>query len=156
MTPANIFIEEENISKNIEVNRITESKSMNPNYFVYKPIVDFQACKIHDLPFTQEEKFTDGHFSKFTPRLIYDIKKNYSLFSQLYKCTKCGHKPIHDPTFSSAVGEMPFILFHRSGVSMDFLSFVISSASEGLSFEGMRRILKQIKHCQIIQDNGKP
>ena len=39
---------------------------------------------------------------------------------------------------------------------MDFLSFVISSASEGLSFEGMRRILKQMRHCQIIQDNGKP
>ena len=65
MTPANIFIEEENISKNIEVNWITESKSTNPNYFVYKPIVDFQTCKIHDLPFTKEEKFTDGHFSKF-------------------------------------------------------------------------------------------
>ena len=74
MTPANIFIEEENISKNIEGNRITESKSTNPNYFVYKPIVDLQTCKIYDLPFTNEEKFTDGHFSKFKARLIYDIK----------------------------------------------------------------------------------
>ena len=103
------------------------------------------------------------------PRLLHDLNHMVLLLPAVYGCDN-GHEILStDPCILKQFPEeefIPFILFHRSGVTREFARTIIALCIEGLSFTAAERFAKtrrsefiaslQLKMNSIAGQNVQP
>lgn len=109
-----------------------------PDIIVFDPLQDLKvevlcpANSDHGL-LRRTETFAD--FGKRNPRLIYGLKRNAWLVSQLLKCSKCpGFFLSHEKSILSQLpGDevVQFLLFHKGGVFRDLFNLIITMITKG-------------------------
>ena len=69
--------------------------------------------------------------------------------SRVYRCTR-GHQILaHDPwilkvTASKIPGEVPFVLFHKSGVTRDLCIYIFTHVQSGVKLTDIERLIAQM------------
>ncbi len=89
-------------------------------------------------------------------RIIHDMEFTILLVSSTYECSLGHHLLATDPGLLVQLPEqeyVPFILFHRSGVTRRYARFVINLTVQGLSFSSIERLIISLRndHLQSLQ-----
>ena len=98
------------------------------------------VCHQHQEPLKATNNWTTGRNSATPPRILHGISKNCLLVSRVYQCSNCcgnflGHA---ESILSQVTFEVPFILFHRSGILKELFSFIINSLVSGTCLNQLR------------------
>ena len=89
----------------------------------------------------------DGHTARHCPRLIHDINSCCLLVSRIYKC-KDGHEILghHSEVLSqfhvaACSSLIPFRLYHKTGFTVAFISYVTSTLNLGVTLHELERLV---------------
>ena len=98
-------------------------------------------------------RWNTGSSAGHCPRIIHDIQHVTLLVAAVYKCEN-GHETLStDPHILDLFLEqehVPFILFHRSGVTRAFCRMVIELATGGMSFIAIERFIVSQRMDQVV------
>lgn len=87
------------------------------------------------------------------PQQLWGTTGHVLLVSRVYLCT-AGHQTIaHDPAILSQVGHtflIPFVLFHRSGVTRDAFSLIAAHFKAGMSVAQIENLLCQMHYTNYL------
>ena len=81
-------------------------------------------------------RWKDGRTKCDEPRRLYGLTNNVLLVSRVYVCDRKHQIIAHDPYVLSQVKgilPIPFVLFHKAGVTRELHSFIIPHANVGLT-----------------------
>ena len=87
-----------------------------------------------------------GHSEGHCPRLIHDINYLLILVPEVYECDNKHEIVSTDPFILQQFPEeeyIPFILFHRIGITRDFTQTTIGLALQGLAFTAIERFIQR-------------
>ena len=130
---------------------------MIPPVILWNPLVQTEcdlAC-----PYCQSSlrvwRWNDGTSSHTSPRTIFSIQQQVLLVSCVYLCSGKHHQVVaHDPELLKAIREagirIPFILFHKSGMTKELFDFISSSTQAGLCIQDIENMLLNLHnsyHC---------
>ena len=92
-------------------------------------------------------RWKDGKASYDEPRKLFCIQREVLLVSRVYRC-KSGHQILaHDPwilkTISSST-HVPFVLFHKSGVTRDLFHYVFTHVQAGVKLTDIKNFLERM------------
>ena len=98
-------------------------------------------------------RWKDGKTSYDEPRRLFCIQREVFLVSRIYRC-RIGHQTLaHDPwtlkTISSYI-QVPFVLFHKSGVTRDLFQYVFTHIQAGVKLTDIEHFLQQMYHDASI------
>ena len=91
-------------------------------------------------------RWKDGRTKCDEPRRLYGLTNNVLLVSRVYVCDRRHQIIAHDPSVLSQVKGMlpiPFLLFHKAGVTRELHSFIISHANAGLTISEIQTLWLQ-------------
>ena len=77
----------------------------------------------------------DGKDSYNSPRTLQDVKKEVFLVSRVYRCNKFHSVIAHDAAITEQVrhvAEMPFLLFHKTGITRELFHLISSMIIQGM------------------------
>ena len=121
----------------------------NPHIRLWNPLAsESLTCPIHKsnrlLP---TEHWTSKNGRNLSPRLVFHLGRNVLFVSSLYKCEDCLELwPASSPDIlrqaKQVEGILHFHLFHVIGVSKDLYSVIINGVKRGLSFKGIKELIK--------------
>ena len=89
-------------------------------------------CPIDGASLVDTLLWTDGQWSDYKPRLIYDLSRNIFLVSKKYRCDGCQRKFVaHDRAlqFQLTNAKLQILIMKKSGVSLDFYSCVLNMST---------------------------
>lgn len=92
------------------------------------------SSSVHQLPF-------EKHYSV---RTLYGKEQIVLLVSSKYACPKGHTYPGYDPRLLEILPSfelIPFLLFHKSGVTRDLFDYIVSAVSSGSKFNEIERLL---------------
>ena len=87
-------------------------------------------------------KWKDGRSERDGPRKLYGRDSVVLLVSRVYVCPQGHEIPAHDPRILNSLPNdknIPFILSHKSGVTIGFMNQVNSLASSGSNISNTRK-----------------
>ena len=144
----------------ITYSEITTSEAIThnfiPNIILWDPIVQFPAlsnafqhCLVEDCKHVLEgREWQNGRNQVLMPRVIHAIDGIVLLVSRNYVC-KSGHRYLsHDERILDRLpssAHLPFILTHRSGLTMQCLSLVVSLIGEGEKISSVEHALQETR-----------
>ena len=91
-------------------------------------------------------RWKDGRTKCDEPRCLYGLTNNVLLVSRVYVCDRRHQIIAHDPSVLSQVKgilPIPFLLFHKAGVTRELHSFIISHANAGLTISEIQALWLQ-------------
>ena len=91
-------------------------------------------------------RWKDGRTKCDEPRRLYGLTNNVLLVSRVYVCDRKHQIIAHDPYVLSQVKgilRIPFVLFHKAGVTRELHSFIISHANAGLTISEIQTLWLQ-------------
>ena len=124
-----------------------------PHTLIWNPLVQFQPFFKGDVKCPNVDcgnkiyfvRWNIGHSDGHSPRLLHDLHHMVLLLPAVYGCQN-GHEVLStDPYILMQFTEeeyIPFILFHRSGVTREFVRTIIALCIEGLPFTAVERFVK--------------
>ena len=125
--------------------------SLIPSIILWDPLSQLEnfpsECNECQLPM-KRRSWKDGNNSRDNPRVLYGITQPYLLVSCLYACRK-DHKVLsHDQRIIDKCDEqlVPFVLLHQVGATKEFLFYVVSHVTAGLSFQSIEETHSSIWH----------
>ena len=137
-----------------ESNQICQFESLAlPYTLIWCPLTQFpiffqgstQCPKVNCTKAIHLHQWNTGHSDGHHPRLLHDLNYMVLLVPALYACDN-GHQTLAtDPYILQQFPEaehIPFILFHRSGVTREFARVILGLSIEGLSFSAAERFIK--------------
>ena len=90
------------------------------------------------------DNWRDGHNSRNLPRMIYGMNSPVLLVSKIYKCNN-GHNeiPANDPSIVRRIPDcyLPFMLMHKSGLTVELLQFIEDLVDSGLSIQAIESLI---------------
>ena len=89
-------------------------------------------------------KWKDGSKDKDTPRKLFCLQERVLLVSSVYLCERNHQVISHDPQILNEVrkhGQIPFVLFHKSGVTKDLFDYISISIQTGITIEDLESML---------------
>ena len=91
-------------------------------------------------------RLNDGTTSHTTPHTIFCIQQRVLLVSCVYLCSGKHHQVVaHDPELLKTICEtgirIPFILFHKSGMTKELFDVISSSTQAGLCIQDIANML---------------
>lgn len=89
-------------------------------------------------------KWKDGYTDRDMPRTLFCIQERVLLVSSIYLCERNHQVLSHDPTILNKVRnhrQIPFVLFHRSGVTRDLFDYISITIQTGINIEDVERML---------------
>ena len=89
-------------------------------------------------------KWKDGSKDRDAPRKLFCIQEHVLLVSSVYLCERNHQIISHDPQILSEVRkniQIPFALFHKSGVTKDLFDFISASIQTGMTTEDLESML---------------
>ena len=100
-------------------------------------------------------RWNDETTSHTTPRTIFSIQQRVLLVSCVYLCSGTHHQIVaHDPELLKTIREtgirIPFILFHKSGMTKELFDYISSSTQAGLCIQDIENMLLNLHnsyHC---------
>ena len=104
---------------------------------VWNPIKSFGIdlyCPIHLSAFEDMNRYQGCRQKGKKPRILFDILRVCLLVSAKYKCANCDNPYLaHDePILQQIRGkEIPFLLYHRNGITKSAFNFISSSIETG-------------------------
>ena len=118
-----------------------------PPVIQWNPLVQTQcdlAC-----PYCQSSlrtwRWNDGTSPHWMPRSIFSVQERVLLVSCVYLCGNHHQVIAHDPELLKSVREagirIPFILFHKSGMTKELHNFISSSIQAGLCIQDIESML---------------
>ena len=121
---------------------------MIPPVILWNPLVQTDcdlACPYYQLSL-RVWRWNDGTTSHTTPRTIYSIQQRVLLVPCVYLCSGKHHQVVaHDPKLLKTIREtgirIPFILFHKSGITKELFDFISSSTQAGLCIQDIENML---------------
>ena len=122
----------------------------NPTLILWNPLNQYHAHAILQCPIRQGRlrkwRWKDGSCARDNPRKLVGLQKNVFLVSCVYLCEKFQHEIIgHDPALLTSLRtrfpflRIPFVLFHKSGVTRELYEFISSSIQTGLPHSWISR-----------------
>ena len=145
------------------ISRPTSTSSINPDEFladdliIWDPLSVFETltlwcpscleCGVANQPLTAT-RWKDASTTCDEPRRLYGLTSNVLLVSRVYVCAKRHQIIAHDPAILSQVKDtatinLPFLLFHKAGITKDLNRFIISHANAGLSISDIQTLWLQ-------------
>ena len=101
-------------------------------------------------------RWKDGKTSYDQPRKLYCIQRHVLLVSRVYRCTN-GHQILaNDPwlleiTETKTSREIPFVLFHKSGVTRDLFLYIFTHVQAGVKLTDIERFIAQMYNEVQVQ-----
>ena len=100
-------------------------------------------------------RWKDGKVSYDEPRKLYCIQRQVILVSRVYRCSAGHHVLAHDPwvlqeTHTETRFHIPFILFHKSGVTRDLFLYIFTHVQTGVKLNDIENLISQMytdAHC---------
>ena len=111
------------------------------------PALPKNRCYKNELHAT---RWKEGSSPQDQPRQLFCIQKHVLLVSRVYCCPAVGHQILaHDPwllriTASQVPCELPFVLFHKSGVTRDLLLYIFTHVQSGVKLTDIERLIAQM------------
>ena len=97
-------------------------------------------------------RWKDGRSSCDEPRKLFCIQRKVFLVSRIYRCGT-GHQILaHDPWTLKAIPssiQVPFVLFHKSGVTRDLFQYVYTHVQAGVKLTDIEHFLHQM-YCDAV------
>lgn len=91
-------------------------------------------------------RWKDGGSSCDQPRRLYGLNNNVLLVSRVYMCQRRHQTIAHDPAILSQVRHLfrlPFVLFHRGGITRELSDFIISHANADMTMSDIQTLWLQ-------------
>lgn len=91
-------------------------------------------------------RWKDGSSSCDQPRRLYGLSNNVLLVSRVYMCRRRHQTISHNPAILSQVRDLfrvPFVLFHRCGITRELSDFVISHANAAMTMSDIQTLWLQ-------------
>ena len=138
---------------------INQHKRM-PDFLLWDPLTEYQlelTCPRCLITFESNSlypaRWKDGKSPCDEPRKLYCIQREVFLVSRIYRC-QTGHQTLaHDPWTLKAIPsfiQVPFVLFHKSGVTRDFFQSVFTHVQAGAKLTDIEHFLQQMYHDAVI------
>ena len=92
----------------------------------------------------KHRKWKDGSKYKDAPRKLFCIQERVLLVSSVYLCERNYQIISHDPQILSEVRkhiQIPFALFHKSGVTKELFDFISTSIQTGMIIDDLESML---------------
>lgn len=135
-----------------------------PHILIWNPLQQFKVFFSHGLQcpqiecrrYVQFHRWNMGQSISHGPRLLHDMNNMVLLVPAVYICTN-GHEVIstdpHVLHYFIQQEFIPFILFHRSGITRELARAVISLSIEGLSFKAVEHFImyRRIDYITSLQ-----
>ena len=139
---------------------IMEQNIPMPDFLLWDPLTQHQlqltcprCLMLGESNSLYATRWKDGKSSHDEPRRIYGIQREVFLVSRVYRCRK-GHQTLaHDPwtlEIISSHTQVPFVLFHKSGVTHDLYQYVYTHVQAGVKLTDIEYFLKQMYHDAAI------
>lgn len=103
------------------------------------------------------DNWRDGHNLRNLPRMIYGMNSPVLLVSKIYKCNN-GHSdiPANDPSIIKGIPDcyLPFILMHKSGLTVELLQFIEDLVDSGLSIQAIESLIHKsyMRHLSLQEE----
>ncbi len=128
----------------------------NPTLILWNPLNQYHAHAILQCPVCQGRlrkwRWKDGSCARDNPRKLVGLQNNVFLVSCVYLCEKFQHEIIgHDPALLTSLRtrfpflRIPFVLFHKSGVTRELYEFISSSIQTGLPLMDIEKMIIQLQ-----------
>lgn len=91
-------------------------------------------------------RWKDGKTTCDQPRRLYGLTNNALLVSRVYVCDQRHQIIAHDPAVLSQVQDVffiPFLLFHKVGITRELHGFIVSHANAGLTISEIQTLWLQ-------------
>lgn len=91
-------------------------------------------------------RWKDGSSSCDQPRRLYGLNNSVLLVSRVYTCQRRHQTIAHDPAILSQVRHLfrlPFVLFHRGGITRELSNFIISHSNAGMTTSDIQTLWLQ-------------
>ena len=136
--------------------QVMEQNIPVPDFLVWDPLTQYQlkltcprCLMLGESNLLYATRWKDGKASHDDPRRIYCIQREVFLVSRIYRCRN-GHQTLaHDSwtlkTISSHT-QIPFVLFHKSGVTRDLYHYIYTHVQAGVKLTDIEYFLKQMYH----------
>ncbi len=134
----------------------TSSRRFVADIILWDPITQFKidlACphyiKVQITNQLHVTRWKDGTSPRDQPRKLYCIQKCVLLVSRVYRCP-VGHQILaHDPwllqvTASKISSQIPFVLFHKSGVTRELFLYIFTHVQAGVKLTDIERLISQM------------
>lgn len=115
-------------------NCVIERSSEEPDVLIFDLSNNKELiCHKHQKALTATNNWTSGRNKAATPRIINGISKNCILVSRVYQCSNgCGDFLGHEEfIINQLTFEVPFVLFHRSGILKNLLTLIVNCLASG-------------------------
>ena len=140
--------------------QIMEQNILKPDFILWDRLTQHQlkltcprCLMIGESNSLYATRWKDGKASHDEPLRIYCIQREVFLVSRIYRCRK-GHQTLaHDPwtlKMISSYTQVPFALFHKSGVTRDLYQYVYTHVQAGVKLSDIEYFLKQMYHDAAI------
>lgn len=134
-----------------------------PSIMLWNPLIQFSAYSAIECPICRGQlkvwRWKDGSSARETPRSLICLQKKVYLVSCVYLCEQNQHEIVgHDPAIITTLQNtfpflhIPFILFHKSGVTRELYDFISSSIQSGLSLIDIESIITQQHSARHYRD----
>ena len=142
--------------KHIHVDGDIVSCNFIPDIILWDPLAQFPTLYFHiskcladNCEYVMEKKeWQNGQNTNSLPRLIHGIDGVVLLVSRIYVCGS-GHRFLsHDERILSrflSQDHIPFLLSHRSGLTMQCVSLVVSLIGEGKKISSVENALRETR-----------
>ena len=132
-----------------------------PYTLIWNPLEQFHTFFENGLRCPRDDCISKVHLYRWNagqngghcPRLLHEIRCVILLVPAVYKCDN-GHELLStDPYILGKFPEgeyIPFILFHRSGITREFGRTIISLTLEGLTFSAIERFIRRRRSENIV------
>ena len=127
-------------------NRINE---VIPSVILWNPLVNVNnycqlTCSLCKSAL-RHWKWKDGSNNKDVPRNLFCIQERVLLVSSVFLCERNHQIVSHDPSILNEMKkrghEIPFVLFHKSGVTKDLFHYISITIQTGINIEDVEHML---------------
>ena len=149
----------------VNENEQTSNLVYNPSLILWNPLRQYNAyCITLQCPNCQGQlkkwRWKDGSSVRDNPRKLVCLQNDVYLVSCVYLCDQLHHEIIsHDPALLSSlrtrfpVIRIPFVLFHKSGVTRELYDFVSSSIQTGLQLMDIEKMITQLHNPRHYRED---
>ena len=147
------------IASTVQSDQVVESNNQLPSVIIWNPIVlpVFQSVCQLKCPICQSKlrfwKWKDGQTERDIPRKLYCIQEQVLLVSSVYLCEKHHQVLSHHPSVLEEVRKVPlivpFVLFHKSGVTRELYNYISISIHTGICIQDIENMLINLHQHQL-------
>lgn len=139
-----------------------------PSVIIWNPIIlpMFHSSFQLKCPICQSElrfwKWKDGRTERDMPRKLYCIQEQVLLVSSVYLCDNHHQVLSHHPSILEELRKLlfrvPFVLFHKAGVTSELYNYISVSIHTGICIQDVENMLNlhqlQMQTCYHTQSPG--